>query len=725
MKKQKRILAILLAFCAVCAYIPVEAADISAIDTVEIVSKETDTSDSICEYETEIWSDEYTELVTETEIGADLGELVNTTSTPITSTTIPDGVYGLQNAGNVGLWMDIQMQKSSPGYHVQQYAQTSSSPPTDTFYRASLFKISKVPGTNQYVIRSMLNNRMSFGFSGNEVITKEIPAIDADVPTADRFTITYSSNGYVIKPVGSSYAVSANDTMASGMAGAPDSYLSKRTTTEAGLRAQWVLYQYTGAARSGTSISYPSSWTSIGITQGSSTLVGVKTWSTVIGANTPYVQVAPGYEHIATYSWDASNFKMTLNANAVGTIRTYTRIKYNEDSETVYAGTSTFTIIPQEGMYYLQNQGTNKYAGIADGNIVSGTAIQQFDFDASNNMQWIIEHVTDSGGYVRIQSFYSALYMSLNTSNLSIVEQSYTNEYNLWKFETMTDGNVKVICKATEASNAVMSVPSSASANGTALTMSTYVDNSDLTDEWILWYSPYMFSIYNYYDEGYSVRFANAYGDAFQRIKNYNNNVAERLLRLFGVAIVSQCNSFESPADVCKELNYGQVTFNNLHETCEHNPKHITPIQLRNTLPDGTQNSSVVIWTGHILLNNPSSDSNKSRFSILITPSQTTTEVAGSNMRNNKSESEIFTQSIYSFAHEISHQLGNPDHYCYRKNESNVCDNPNCDICVYGYVNPRSCLMGDRNTGLLSLPDDNLLCSECQARIQQHLNEHH
>ncbi|MBQ8408133.1 MAG: hypothetical protein IJY39_04645 [Clostridia bacterium] len=166
MKKQTRVLLVFLALCMLCVLIPVEAADISATDTAEIVSKETDTSDSICEYETEIWSDEYTEFITETEIGTDLGELVSTTSTPITSITIPDGVYGLQNAGNVGLWMDIQMQQSSPGYHVQQYAQTSSSPPTDTFYRASLFKISKVPGTNQYVIRSMLNNRMSFGFSG-------------------------------------------------------------------------------------------------------------------------------------------------------------------------------------------------------------------------------------------------------------------------------------------------------------------------------------------------------------------------------------------------------------------------------------------------------------------------------------------------------------------------------------------------------------------------------
>lgn len=188
---------------------------------------------------------------------------------------------------------------------------------------------------------------------------------------------------------------------------------------------------------------------------------------------------------------------------------------------------------------------------------------------------------------------------------------------------------------------------------------------------------------------------------------------------------VVRVSSFNSPADVCKEMNYGQIIFNNLHEDCTHAPIHITPTQLRNALSNGTTTTSVVIWTGHILLNNPASNSDKTRFSILITPSQTTTPVAGSNMRNNKSESEIVIQSVYSLSHEVSHQLGNPDHYCYGRNGINPCSNSNCDICVYGYANVRSCLMGNRDTGLLSQPDDYLLCTECQARIINHLEGHH
>ncbi|MBQ8408134.1 MAG: RICIN domain-containing protein [Clostridia bacterium] len=486
------------------------------------------------------------------------------------------------------------------------------------------------------------------------------------------------------------------------MAGAPDSYLSKRTTTEAGVRAQWILYQYTGAARSGTSISYPSSWTSIGIIQGSSTLVGVKTWSTVIGVNTPYVQVAPGYEHIATYSWDATNFKMTLNANAVGTIRTYTRIKYNNDSDTVYTGTSTFTIIPQVGMYYLQNQGTDKYAGIANGNIVSGTAIQQFDFDASNNMQWIIEHVTDSGGYVRIQSFYSALYMSLNASNLSIVEQSYTNEYNLWKFETMTDGNVKVICKATEASNAVMSVPSSASANGANLSMSTYVDNSDLNDEWKCFLQTNDIYLEVIYEMAYQSRYSNA----ATRTNNQMLKLQELYATEFGILVYGEIPSlFYSYADshcltpyyeVCPHISDDAQCRDSVCRSLnniilyEYHHKNIYNILARIPYSD-TTHSVKIAYIGHEVCTqkNEIYDENENLVSATHTANPfygLCNRVIGVAVILNRASEASETKTV---VHEFGHYFGVIDHYgqgglTTEAIKAETGDNGYSSDCIYG-----------------------------------------
>ena len=100
---------------------------------------------------------------------------------------IQDGIYAFENLGNDGLWLDIQQDKYLPGYHMQQYAADGN--PAQTFDRSCLFKITRRAATDSYIIRSMLNNRLTFYFSGNEVLTKEIPPNDADVSVNDTFKL--------------------------------------------------------------------------------------------------------------------------------------------------------------------------------------------------------------------------------------------------------------------------------------------------------------------------------------------------------------------------------------------------------------------------------------------------------------------------------------------------------------------------------------------------------
>ena len=114
-----------------------------------------------------------------------------------------DGVYAFENLGNRGLWMDIQQDKYLPGYHMQQYA--ASGNPATTFDRSCLFKITWREETDSYIIRSMLNNCLTFCFSGDEVLTKEISPNDEDVADSDTFKITYTvgTNSFTISPYNS------------------------------------------------------------------------------------------------------------------------------------------------------------------------------------------------------------------------------------------------------------------------------------------------------------------------------------------------------------------------------------------------------------------------------------------------------------------------------------------------------------------------------------------
>ncbi len=156
---------------------------------------------------------------------------------------VPDGIYAFRNIGNTNRWMDIQFDSTDPGYHVQQYAYGTS--PTQSSGNPGLYKVTRVNDSlGLYTIRLMINQNLSFGFSGSEILTKTIPANDSSVSIYDMFYIQSYGSGYTIRPYGSSNYVSAKNTTASGMGGAPDSYLTPRTISSAGNRAVWAIEGY-------------------------------------------------------------------------------------------------------------------------------------------------------------------------------------------------------------------------------------------------------------------------------------------------------------------------------------------------------------------------------------------------------------------------------------------------------------------------------------------------
>ena len=147
----------------------------------------------------------------------------------ITSAEIPEGVYSLQNLGS-GKWMSVELNATNINYNIQHISSTTN--PASTFTRASLFKISK-NSKGQYIIRLMTNNRLTFGFEGNEVVTKEISPIDSEVVESQTFTIECISGNYVICPTEETSAVSAN--------GSAVINLVLRSLAQAGNYAHWKL----------------------------------------------------------------------------------------------------------------------------------------------------------------------------------------------------------------------------------------------------------------------------------------------------------------------------------------------------------------------------------------------------------------------------------------------------------------------------------------------------
>jgi len=86
------------------------------------------------------------ELPSMGEINIGGGATVTPQDFTVVTGEISDGVYALRNVGNGQLWMGIERNYVTPGYHMQQYAFGYS--PADEFTQAGLFKISKKPGTN-------------------------------------------------------------------------------------------------------------------------------------------------------------------------------------------------------------------------------------------------------------------------------------------------------------------------------------------------------------------------------------------------------------------------------------------------------------------------------------------------------------------------------------------------------------------------------------------------
>lgn len=488
-----KLLSFVLAFLAVIMILPLGALRVNAVnDEARAADQST---------EERIWASDETETEEETELPSHIvdngAKDANVTAPNVTkngsavdlrsATTIANGVYALKNIGNANCWMGVESSNVNPGYHMWQKLSTTS--PTDSFDRSCLFKITKVAGADRYIIRSMLNNRLSFGFSGSQVITKEIPPNDQDVNIFDTFTITInSSTGYItISPYGSgNYVIAPNRGATSG------AYLYKKTTVSAPNQIYWQPFQYTGAVKSSINIPIaPTNW-NYGGKVGTEYTLKLITWTTEIGANTPYMTVHSDYSNRASYSWSSTNYTLTVIPLKEGPIGITSIIRRDGTTTAFRTFLSVYSIVPEiDGKTaYIQNCRTGRYIDLELVNYTPTDIVQEYSFSTGTQQQWTFE--VAYGGFFYIKSLMSGMYIGVDPSSTASIKQyADKSDYTLWRFKRTTSGNYTIACKATESSGKVLSAPPNSTASGANLTMYTYVDSQDYCDEWKISASPF------------------------------------------------------------------------------------------------------------------------------------------------------------------------------------------------------------------------------------------
>ena len=399
---------------------------------------------------------------------------------------IGDGVYMLENLYYTGYYMSVRSGSLDAGARIIQ-RQYSSGTPISTFDRQSLFKISKVTGTSRYVIRSMLNNGIGLGVVNGQVVTKELPFDDADVNINDTFTILSTATGCQINPYGNSNSLIA-ETSVSSDDPAFGGYVVCGSASGVGNRSKWILTKYTGTDRYGFDGTETSDIED-GIIKGAMGTISINSWSTVIGANTPYITIDSAYLSIVDFNWSLLNLQATFDGIKCDDFQINLEIRTGSAQAATHTAVRGYTIIPDVvgKTAFVQNVATGKYMEVENASTAEGGAVQQWAYHTASHMQWIFE--LDGNGFFRIKSVKSGKFLGANSSNVSEVKQYGTvTDYLRWKIVETSSGNYKLVCKASTWRKSVLATPDPTSGDGVDLTIqTTYTDDSSYNDEWIIY----------------------------------------------------------------------------------------------------------------------------------------------------------------------------------------------------------------------------------------------
>ena len=382
---------------------------------------------------------------------------------------------------------------------------------------------------------------------------------------------------------------------------------------------------------------------------------------------------------------------------------------------------------PNGECYYLQNAASKLYVNVENNSTSAGAYIEQNDASMFYTGRWQVVHDNNNPGYVRFRSSECNYYIGvIATDPLKVILTSDLSDCTLWKIDTCNDKQKRIVSKLFETSNKVLNLPYNNLTSEKNLVVSSYLNDADYRDEWIFWRVRYTYSVMHYYDKGHEARFGTSEAD----IKSYQNVVSEILLQQFGVATLYSVYDYVSCADTCTGT---PVTLSDTTSDCSHLVNEKTRLAIRTDLVlqfgAGMNRLTRVAWTGHVLEDRASNSD-----SLTHTVVMTIGDVIDA-LGNNLSEAQVKSRYTYILLHELSHQLGAPDHYCYDTSARN-CNNPtnDCHRCDHNGAPAPDCVMSDWDntleSNIMQGNYEGLYCPQCKSSVHEkgiltHLEDHH
>ena len=437
---------------------------------------------------------------------------------------IPDGIYAIKNSI---YWMCIENSSTTAGAKIQK--KYSSVSPLDPDFRdpAYLFKISRIPNTETYVIRSMLNHALSFNMSSDgKWVTKLISTNDSAVSLDDIFKIEWNDSGFRFEPGSSGKVVSIPSNSSADLIAVDK--------TSANYRAEWTLERL---VLDSTSDSY------IGVTysgdipensilaMGDETEISITAWSALANTNNISIEAFAEPSYCANVDLDLNSRTVTIEANALGTVHCNIEI-CNADGAVQEELNLAYNILPPEGEYYFRNEELSEYLTKAEH--TNGCIFSPLS--DKDSLIWNLEHHHDGYFSLKLQSYNRYLYISPTSAtyfelSLQLEEGCY------WKAISTNNGeNIKLVSKN------FPDLCFTLQENGLSPQLSSYTDNDNYNDEWALikiekinlispisqeklnycWIANAKMFAQNYCTEEIGLSLDQAY-EKFQEINNQNN----------------------------------------------------------------------------------------------------------------------------------------------------------------------------------------------------------
>lgn len=454
------------------------------------------------------------------------------------------------------------------------------------------------------------------------------------------------------------------------------------------------------------------------------------TYASATESNPGYVILGIGEAAKSWYSRSANNYGIAVkyeNGNASTVLmksweshaeRTTMTIDYSMDE-----------LIIKEGTYFIKNGHLDKYIQIDDGDSdnsygTEDAILEVWTGTGVSFQKWTFEYLHN--GYYKIKSYRSGKVIAVkegneNNSNNALVQQTYDgSDRQQWKITITSSGKYKIKAKSSEnySTDRVMCIGEGIGGNGRNVEQREYSNNNIYKDEWIISTKQGRdATVYNYYDNGYSVRYNETNNQSQQNIDSYMDTIASRYLDLLDFVILHpEVSYYNSPIDVCK----GTVNSGNINTTCSHSGTIHTErdsiiSSFKSTYPK-IEDSTNIYWTGHRVTSTATNGSVNFNRSCSTGHAIIMLEISSESIRKRDSEGVIM--------HELNHQFGARDHY----HELAVSSDPtSCkfkDICSDCGTNkrPKTCVMNKSRTDI-SL--NTVICTECLDEMKKYIEDNY